>query len=102
MKAELFKDMMSGFDEAVKHRRGEKAGLRVARLSSVSPVLKPKEIRKVRTTLGLSQSDFARYLGTSVACVRSWEQGIRRPQSAALRLLAIAKRKPAALLEFVA
>jgi putative transcriptional regulator len=102
MKTRLFNDMMSGFDEAVKYRRGEKARLRVARFSSVSPVLKPKEIRKVRTTLGLSQRDFARYLGTSVACVRSWEQGTRRPQSAALRLLTIAKNKPAALLAFVA
>jgi putative transcriptional regulator len=102
MKAKLFKDMMSGFDEAVKYRRGEKARLRVARLSSVSPLLKPKEIRKVRIILGLSQRDFARYLGTSVACIRSWEQGTRRPQSAALRLLAIAKKNPAALLEFVA
>ena len=92
MNAKLFKEMMSGFAEAVKYRRGEKARLRVARFSSVSPVLKPKEIRKVRTTLGLSQRDFARYLGTSVACVRSWEQGARRPQSAALRLLAIAKK----------
>ncbi len=102
MKAKLFKDMMSGFEEAVKYRRGQKARVRVARFSSASPVLKPKEIRKVRTTLGLSQRDFARYLGTSVACVRSWEQGIRRPQSAALRLLAIARKKPAALLELVA
>jgi putative transcriptional regulator len=102
MKAKLFKDMMSGFDEAVKYRRGEKARLRVAHFSSVSPVLKPKEIRKVRTTLGLSQREFARYLGTSVACVRSWEQGTRRPQSAALRLLTIARKNPAALLEFVA
>ncbi len=102
MKAKLFKDMMSGFGEAVKYRRGEKARLRVARFSSVSPVLKPREIRKVRTTLDLSQKDFARYLGTSVACIRSWEQGTRRPQSAALRLLAIAKKKPAALLDFVA
>ncbi len=78
MKAKVFKEMMSGFNEAVKYRRGEKARLRVARFSSVSPVLKPKEIRKVRTALGLSQSDFARCLRTSVACVRSWEQGIRR------------------------
>jgi putative transcriptional regulator len=64
--------------------------------------LRPKEIRKIRTGLGLSQADFAHYLGTSVACVRSWEQGMRRPKSAALRLLTIAKKKPAALLEFVA
>ena len=63
MKAKLFKDMMSGFNEAMKYRRGEKARPRVARFSSVSPVLKPKEIRKVRTTLGLSQRDLTRYLG---------------------------------------
>ncbi|HEV2196098.1 MAG TPA: helix-turn-helix domain-containing protein [Candidatus Acidoferrum sp.] len=102
MKAELFKEMMAGFDEAVKHRRGQKARVRVSRFSSGVVVLKPKEIRKIRLSLGLSQIDFAHYLGTSVACVRSWEQGIRRPQSAALRLLTIAKKKPAALLEFVA
>ena len=59
MDAELFDDMLSGFHEAGKYRRGEKARLRVARFSSVNPVLKPKEIRKVRTTLGLSQRDFA-------------------------------------------
>lgn len=101
MKAKLFNSMMAGFDEAIKYRRGQKARVRVARFSSVSAPLKPREIRKVRTTLGLSQMDFARYLGTSVGCVRSWEQGIRRPQSAALRLLMIAKKKPAALLELV-
>ena len=102
MKAELFKEMMAGFDEAVKHRRGQKARVRVSRFSSDVVALKPKEIRKIRTSLGLSQRDFAVYLGTSVACVRSWEQGVRHPQSAALRLLTIAKKKPAALLEFVA
>lgn len=34
MKAELFKEMMAGFDEAVKHRRGQKARVRVLRFSS--------------------------------------------------------------------
>lgn len=102
MKPALFKEMMAGFDEAAKYRRGQKVRLRVSRFSPVLVALKPKEIRKIRTSLGLSQTDFAHYLGTSVACVRSWEQGTRRPQSAALRLLTIAKKKPAALLELVA
>lgn len=103
MKAALFKEMMAGFDEAVKYRRGQKANVRVARFSPVIQViLKPKEIRRVRATLGLSQVQFARYLGTSVASIRSWEQGVRKPHSAALRLLFIAKKKPAALLDFVA
>jgi hypothetical protein len=39
MKASLFKEMMAGFDEAVKHRRGQKAQVRVSRFSS--PVAKP-------------------------------------------------------------
>lgn len=102
MKASLFKEMMAGFDEAIKHRRGQKASLRVSRFSPDVVALKAKDIRKIRTTLGLSQAEFARYLGTSVASVRSWEQGVRKPQSAALRLLAIARNRPAALLQFVA
>lgn len=102
MKDSLFKEMMAGFEEATKHRRGRTARVRVSRFSRDAAALRPKEIRKIRMDLGLSQADFARYLGTSVACVRSWEQGMRRPQSAALRLLSIAKKKPAALLEFVA
>lgn len=102
MKDSLFKEMMAGFEEAAKHRRGRSARVRVSRFSRDATALRPKEIRKIRMDLGLSQADFAHYLGTSVACVRSWEQGMRRPQSAALRLLSIAKKKPAALLEFVA
>lgn len=102
MKDSLFKEMMAGFEEAAKHRRGQTARVRVSRFSPHVVALRPKEIRKIRRALGLSQADFARYLGTSVACVRSWEQGMRRPHSAALRLLTIAKKKPAALLEFVA
>jgi len=102
MKESLFTEMMAGFAEAAKHRRGQRASVRVSRFSPDVAALRPKEIRKIRTALGLSQADFAHYLGTSVACIRSWEQGVRRPQSSALRLLSIAKRKPAALLEFVA
>lgn len=94
--------MMAGFGEAIKHRRGQKARVRASRFSSHVVALKPKEIGKIRLSLGLSQSDFAHNLGASVAFVRSWEQGVRRPQSAALRFLTIAKKKPAALREFVA
>jgi putative transcriptional regulator len=102
MKNSLFAEMMAGFAEAAKHRRRQAARVRVSRISPDVAALRPKEIRKIRKRLGLSQADFAHYLGTSVASVRSWEQGMRRPQSAALRLLTIAKKKPAALLEFVA
>jgi transcriptional regulator with XRE-family HTH domain len=41
-----------------------------------------------------SQALFATYLNVSPNAVRSWEQGTRRPQQAALKLLVIAKKTP--------
>jgi putative transcriptional regulator len=97
MKNDLFDSMMSGFDEAIKYRRGQNSRLRVSRFAPIAD-LKPIEIQKIRSKLGFKQSDFALYLGTSLSSVRSWEQGVRKPRSTALRLLTIAKQKPAMLL----
>ncbi|MGO9841027.1 MAG: helix-turn-helix domain-containing protein [Candidatus Acidiferrales bacterium] len=90
--------MISDLAEAKKHRAGKKSKVRVSRIAFEPVELKPAEIRGVRVNLGLSQPQFAEFLCTSVGTVRSWEQGSRKPQSAALRLLAIAKEKPAMLL----
>jgi putative transcriptional regulator len=99
MKTELFNEMMGGFAEAIKYRRGEKANVRVYRFARPSKPLKPSDIRRIRTKLGFSQFVFAEYLGISVGTIRSWEQGVRRPQSAALHLLMIARQSPAVLLQ---
>ncbi len=99
MNAKLFEEMMDGFKEAIKYRKGQSARLRVSRFATARPkALRPSAIRRIRLTLGISQPQFAQYLGTSLGAVRSWEQGVRRPQSTALRLLTIAKKNPAALL----
>lgn len=99
MKAELFDDMIAGFAEAKKYRAGKQAKVRVSRVAFQPVKMKPAQIRKVRVRLGLSQPEFAEFLCTSVGTVRSWEQGSRSPHSSALRLLAIAKKKPALLLQ---
>ena len=99
MDMELFDGIVSGFAEAKKYRSGKKAKLRVSRMAFEPVDLKPKEIRSIRTKLGLSQPTFAEFLGTSVGTIRSWEQGSRTPQMSALRLLVIAKEKPALLLQ---
>jgi putative transcriptional regulator len=99
MNVNLFEDMMSGFAEAKKYRAGKKAKVRVSKMAFAPVKLKPIEIRDIRTKLGLSQPTFAEFLGTSVGTVRSWEQGARKPQMSALRLLVIAKEKPALLLQ---
>lgn len=99
MKAELFNEMASGFGELKKYQAGKKAKVRVSRMAFEPINMRPAEIKKVRSTLGLSQPDFAVFLGIHVGTVRSWEQGTRKPETPALRLLAIAKEKPALLLK---
>ncbi len=98
MDNKLFSEMIADFAEAKKYRAGKKARVRVSRVAFEPVELKPAEIRKVRVRLGFSQPEFAEFLCTSVGTVRSWEQGLRKPQNSALRLLAIAKEKPAVLL----
>ncbi len=55
-------------------------------------------IRQIRRALNVSQQVFADYLNVSRGTVRSWEQGLRRPDGAALRLLSIAEKHPDILL----
>ena len=45
------------------------------------------DVRRVRDALKLSQPLFARFLGASLAAVRSWEQGKRPPSPMACRFL---------------
>jgi putative transcriptional regulator len=99
MDAELFKGMMAGFEEAKKYRAGKKANVRVSRMAFEPVEFTPGQIQALRLKLGLSQPLFADFLGTSVGTIRSWEQGVRRPQVAAKRLLVIAKERPALLLK---
>ena len=99
MKKELFTELQEAVRDAAAYQRGERKDLKVSRFMSTPKPLKPVEIRRIRRQLGISQPVFARYLGTSVACVRSWEQGSRRPQNTALRLLRLARKNPAILLE---
>jgi DNA-binding transcriptional regulator YiaG len=48
--------------------------------------------------LNLSQAVFAGVLNVSVKTVQAWEQGLRQPSDAALKLLTIAKKHPEVLL----
>lgn len=56
-------------------------------------------VRSIRAHLGLSQEAFARRFRFSVAAVREWEQGRRRPETAARTLLRVIARNPQAVIE---
>jgi len=62
-------------------------------------VLYPKpagmvEARAVRKTLNISQLAFAKALGVGLSTVRSWEQGKRRPDGLATKVLRALQRRP--------
>ena len=81
---------------------GRKSGsldLRAVKLPAAPKPLKPADIRALRANLNASQALFARLLNVSSNAVESWEQGIREPRQATLKLLHIARKMPEALLD---
>lgn len=73
--------------------------LRTAELPARPKPLKPADIRALRASLNASQALLARLLNVSSNAVESWEQGIREPRQATLKLLHIAKKNPGVLLD---
>jgi DNA-binding transcriptional regulator YiaG len=73
--------------------------LRAIELPPPPKPLKPADIRALRASMNASQALFARLLNVSSNAVESWEQGIREPRQATLKLLHIAKKTPGALLD---
>ena len=75
-----------------------KLDLRSVEIPARPKAMKPADIRAVRESLNASQALFARLLNVSSNAVESWEQGIREPRQATLKLLHIARRNPDVLL----
>ena len=73
--------------------------LRTVELPPRPKTLKPADIRALRQSLNASQALLARLLNVSSNAVESWEQGIREPRQATLKLLHIAKKNPSVLLD---
>jgi putative transcriptional regulator len=97
-RVKIFRELQDSLRDALAYERGEKMDLRVTELPPAPRRLKPRDIREIRQALNASQVLFALYLNVSPNTIRSWEQGTRRPQGADLKLLAIARKNPQALL----
>lgn len=55
------------------------------------------DVKAIRHYLGLSQSQFAKWMGISVGTLRNWEQGRRKPDGPARVLLGVVATHPEAL-----
>ena len=99
MSDETFSELTESLTEALQHARGERSDLRTTTLPAPPPQLSKREIVELRQRLSYSQSVFAAVLNVSVKTVQAWEQGVRVPSDAALKLLSIARKHPDVLLE---
>jgi putative transcriptional regulator len=92
MKRDDFEELVSSVRQAGKIRRKKMKPSRVFRYRAA-------DIKKIREKLGKSQPEFALMIGVSVATLRNWEQGRRKPDGPARALLKIAAKNPDAVVE---
>lgn len=92
MKKELFNELLESLTQVKEIRSGKKKPSRFF-------VYDPMDIKRIRTRLHASQSQFAMMIGVSRATLQNWEQGRRRPDGPAQALLRVADKRPDAVLE---
>ena len=90
MNDEQFEKLTQSIRQAGEIRRGEREPSRVFEFD-------PMNVKAIRAKLKQSQTEFARMIGVSVATLRNWEQGRRRPEGPARALLRVAEQNPAAV-----
>ena len=97
-KVRIFDQLRESLEDVLAFERGNPVDLRVTKIPRPPERITPRKIRAIRNSLNASQQLFALLLNVSPKAVQSWEQGLRRPRAAALKLLAIAKEDPQLLL----
>lgn len=99
--SKMFSLLKEGLEEAIAYEKGHARNVKVKKIRiDTSDVPKhPKEyeandIKRLRNRLNCSQNMFTAYLNVSLNTIQAWEQGFRRPNHAALRLLEIIDKGP--------
>ena len=95
MKKKLFKELLDSVRQGGAIMKGTIKPLRTFAFPEA-------EVRKIREKYGLSQDKFATLMGISVATLRNWEQGRRKPEGPARLLLMVSATHPGALLNNIA
>jgi putative transcriptional regulator len=97
----MFDLLKEGLEEAISYERGLSKNVRVKkkRIDVDTVPKQPQEyqasdIKNLRKKLNCSQSLLAAYLNVSINTIQAWEQGIRKPNHATLRLLEIVDKGP--------
>jgi len=87
MDEKLFNELVESVEQAGAIRRGEAEPGRETTYTAI-------DVKAIREKTGRTQASFAQMIGTSLATVRSWEQGKRQPTGPARALLTIFQADP--------
>jgi putative transcriptional regulator len=91
-KRSIGREIIQGLEELNAWKRG---GLKLTTHTVEMP--KAADVPAIRKELGLSQPEFAGFMGVSVGTLRNWEQERREPHGPARALLLVASKQPAAV-----
>lgn len=91
---DIGKEIIKGLEEIKAWKRG---GMKLKTFAVDMP--RASDVSAIRKTLGLSQPEFAQFMGVSVATLRNWEQQRREPQGPARSLLLVARKQPEAVIK---
>ncbi len=88
---EVFNSIKQGLTEAIEYNQGKSKKAIVHEFTAV-------DVKAIRKKIAMSQVEFASAFGISLATLRHWERGDRKPQGPALVLLNIVAKEPEAVL----
>lgn len=88
--SKVYESIMAGLTEALEDARSSEKKLK-RRVVSVVPIkeYEAEQVKRIRKSTGMSQKNFASYMGVSDKTVEAWESGINRPSGAASRILSM-------------
>jgi putative transcriptional regulator len=86
-----FDSIKQGLQEAIEYSQGKSL-----KVKEFHP--EPVNVKSIRQKTKLTQDEFAAAFGISVATLRHWERGDRKPQGPALVLLNLVRKSPETVL----
>ena len=89
MTSDAFNSIEQGLKEALAYAQGARDGYVVHAVIVPDP-----QVPAIRARTGLSQAEFATFIGVKKATLLNWEQGRRKPDGPARVLLALIDKDP--------
>jgi putative transcriptional regulator len=89
----IYDELATSLEDSIAFSRGE-LSLATTTLPKAPPKRQPAQIVELRHRLCMSQAVFAALINVSPKTVQGWEQGLRKPSQAALRMLEVIDENP--------